>query len=101
MSLLNTREHFRVTAKRKAYQRGLVSAYFNFRSRPALPVTVTLTRMSPGTLDEHDNLPSAFKHIVDQLAAWLGVDDADERVTWKYAQSKCKRGDFGVIVEVA
>ena len=101
VSLLNMREHFRVTAKRKAEQRLLVSAYFNGKPRPELPVTVTLTRVSPGTLDEHDNLPSAFKHCVDQIAAWLGVDDSDRRVQWRYAQQKCKRGDFGVIVEIA
>ena len=101
VSLLNMREHFRVTAKRKAEQRGMVAAYINGKPRPEFPVTVTLTRVSPGTLDEHDNLPSSFKHICDQIAAWLGIDDADKRVTWRYAQTRCKRGDFGVIVEIA
>jgi hypothetical protein len=101
VSLLNMREHFRVTAKRKAEHRNLIAMLFKAKPVPALPVTVTLTRVSPGKLDEHDNLPSAFKHIVDALAAWLGLDDSDPRVTWRYAQQKCKRGDFGVIVEVA
>lgn len=100
VSLLNMREHFRVTAKRKADQRFVVSAYFNGKQRPELPVVVTLTRVSPGTLDAHDNLPSAFKHVCDGLASWLGIDDADPRVTWRYQQQRCKRGQFGVIVEV-
>lgn len=101
VSLLNKREHFRVTAKRKSEQREYVAAFFHNCKRPPLPCTITLTRVSAGTLDAHDNLPSAFKHIVDQIAAWLGVDDADPRVTWIYAQEKCKRGDYGVEVEIS
>lgn len=100
VSLLNVREHWRQTANRKAEHRHIVGLYFNGKQRPELPVTVTLTRRSPGVLDAHDNLPSAFKHIVDGLATWLGIDDADPRVTWKYAQQRCTRSDFGVIVEV-
>lgn len=100
VSLLNMREHFRVTAKRKKAHREAVGFVTAGLKPPALPVTVTLTRVSPGTLDEHDNLPSAFKHIVDGLADWLGVDDGDELVKWRYAQEKCKRGQFGVVVEV-
>jgi hypothetical protein len=59
-----------------------------------------LTRHSSGTLDAHDNLPSAFKHIVDELAAWMGVDDADQRVQWRYEQEKCNPGKTWVTVEV-
>ena len=101
VSLLNMREHYRVTAKRKATHREATRLMLHGKTPPALPVTVTLTRVSPGTLDEHDNLPSAFKHAVDEIAVWLGIDDADKRVTWRYAQTRCKRGQFGVIVEVA
>lgn len=101
VSLLNMREFFRVSAKRKATHRETTRLLLKGKTPPALPVTVTLTRISAGTLDEHDNLPSAFKHIVDEIAVWLGIDDADKRVTWKYAQQKCKRGTFSVIVEVA
>lgn len=103
VSLLNMREHWRANATRKALHRRTVSLAFIAAkaAAPELPVTVTLTRVSPGTLDEHDNLPSAFKHVVDGVASWLGIDDADPRVTWRYAQQKCARGKFGVIVEVA
>lgn len=100
VSLLNMREHFRVAAKRKAQHRECVRLLMRGQKAPALPVTVTLTRVSAGTMDEHDNLPSCFKHIVDELAVWLGIDDADKRVTWKYGQQKCKAGSFSVIVEV-
>ncbi|MEO8021094.1 hypothetical protein [Polaromonas sp.] len=100
VSLLNMREHFRVTAKRKKAHREAVGWATAGIKPPALPVTVTLTRVSPGTLDAHDNLPSSMKNLVDGIADWLGVDDADSRVTWRYAQEKCKRGMFGVVVEV-
>ena len=100
VSLLNMREHWRATAKRKAEHRYVVSQYFKGLPVPALPITVTLTRWSCGTLDAHDNLPSAFKHIVDGLAAWIGIDDASNQVEWKYAQRKCPRGKFGVTVEI-
>lgn len=31
------------------------------------------------------------------VAAWLGVDDADPRVTWQYGQ---RRGEYGVRIEI-
>ena len=99
VSTLNTREHFRVAAKRKALHRAIVKRHMASIPRPSLPVVVCLTRHSSGTLDAHDNLPSAFKHIVDELADWLGIDDADPRVRWTYEQEKCKRGLTWVTVE--
>lgn len=101
VSTLNTREHFRVAAKRKALQRAQTRRVVQSLPTPQLPAIVCLTRHSSGTLDAHDNLPSAFKHIVDELAVWMGIDDADARVQWRYEQSKCKRGLTWVTVEVA
>jgi hypothetical protein len=54
---------------------------------PALPVVVTLTRIAPRRLDS-DNLQGGCKAARDEVAAWLGVDDADPRVEWRYEQSK-------------
>jgi len=50
-------------------------------------LTVTLTRVSPRKLDS-DNLAFAFKGIRDEVAAYFGVDDADPRIVWMYAQAK-------------
>lgn len=56
------------------------------------PVTVTLTRIAPGTgdagkLDGHDGLPHAFKSVTDAIADALGLRaDRDRRVSWRYAQ---------------
>lgn len=44
---------------------------------------ITLTRISPGKLDAHDNLRQAFKHVLDGVCAWIvrGDEfcDADRR----------------------
>lgn len=101
VSLLNMREHYRVAATRKALHRSTVRNVVRGRVPPPMPVTVTLTRVSAGVMDQHDNLPSCFKHIVDELAVWLGCDDADPRVTWRYAQQKCAPKKSNVIVEVS
>lgn len=51
-------------------------------------VTVTLTRYSPGHLDD-DNLRGAMKHVRDAVAIELGVpNDDDPRWTWVYMQSR-------------
>ena len=63
-----------------------------------LPAVVTLTRCSAGTLDEHDNLRSALKSVVDGIAAKQGIPDNDPRIEWRYAQEKCKRGTWAVRV---
>lgn len=64
------------------------------------PITVRLTRVAPSTLDSHDNLASAMKATVDQLAEELGLkSDRDPRVTWEYAQ--VRRGkEWAVDVEI-
>ena len=62
-------------------------------------LTVTLTRLSERYLDD-DNVRGALKAVRDEVAAWLGVDDRDPRVTWAYAQQQVKRGHFGVRVVV-
>jgi hypothetical protein len=100
VSTLNTREHFRVAAKRKALQRAQTRRVVEKLPTPQTPAIVCLTRHSAGSLDAHDNLPSAFKHIVDELADWMGVDDGDGRVQWRYEQERCQRGMTWVTVEV-
>lgn len=55
---------------------------------PEPPLTVTVTRVAPGQLDAHDNLPGSCKAIVDAIAAWLGLDDRDPRLSWQYDQRR-------------
>jgi hypothetical protein len=51
-----------------------------------LPLVVTLIRRSPRALDD-DNLRSAAKAARDGIADYLGIDDRDPRVQWRYDQS--------------
>jgi hypothetical protein len=49
-------------------------------------------------LDEHDNLRSALKPVVDRITERLGfAADNDERLQWEYHQIKTK-GKEGVVV---
>lgn len=68
----NRREHWRTVAARKKRQRVL----------------------------DDDNLASGFKATRDGVADWLGVDDGDKRLTWRYAQEKGAPKFYGVRIEV-
>lgn len=62
-------------------------------------LAITLTRVSPRKLDD-DNLRGAFKACRDEVAAHFGVDDADPRIVWRYAQERgpaCVRISFDVV----
>jgi hypothetical protein len=48
---------------------------------------VTITRVSPGRLDD-DGATASAKHVRDAVAVWLGVDDADHRVRFVVEQAK-------------
>ena len=77
-----------ITEARK--QRMLVAHALRTKPKPEFPLVVTVTRIAPGKgLDPHDNLPGACKHVVDEIAAWLDIDDRDTRVSWRYAQASC------------
>jgi hypothetical protein len=65
--------------------------------QPALPLTVTMTRVSPRELDD-DNLCGAFKKVRDSIAEWLGVDDRDKRITWRTEQRKAPKDEAGTVI---
>lgn len=93
---LNDRKHWAHRAREAKEQR---SAAALATPRAALPVTVRLVRISAGVLDD-DNCQGALKHVRDGVADKLRVDDRDPRVTWEYAQERCKRGSWGVRIEI-
>lgn len=92
--------HWSVKSERRNSQRHAVGLFLRSFRPPALPVDVTLTRISAGSLDEHDNLRGSMKSIVDEIAKYYGLPDNDKRFTWNYAQEKCKRGQFGVRITI-
>ena len=49
------------------------------------PLTITLTRIGGKRMDD-DNCAGGFKNIRDCVAGWLGIDDGDTRLTWRYEQ---------------
>lgn len=98
-SMANARLHWVAKARIVKDQRQLVTMFLGRWPRPALPVTVRLTRIAPRALDG-DNLQGAFKACRDSVATWLGVDDADTRVVWEYAQSKGGAKRYAIVIEV-
>lgn len=98
--------HWSATAKRRKRERSAVLAALAGRVPPALDDAprwvVTLTRVyTRRAMDRHDNLRGALKTVADAVAAWLAVDDADDAVTWRYAQRRAKTYAVEVRVEVA
>jgi len=92
--------HWGAKSARRASHRTAVWAQMSGKALPALPVAVTMTRISAGELDEHDNLRGSLKAVADQIADQYGIKDKDKRITWQYAQEKAKRGVYGVRIRI-
>lgn len=87
VSEMNRRDHWSVRHRRlKAHRDAAWLLCLPHR----LPCVVTLTRVGGRSLDT-DNLTSALKGVRDGVADRLGVDDADPRVEWRYAQARKPR----------
>jgi hypothetical protein len=93
ISAANVREHWTKRARRVKQER---KAALLIHNHP-LPCIVTIIRHGKRLMDG-DNLQSAAKGLRDGIADRLGVDDADPRVTWKYAQEKATY--YGVTVTI-
>lgn len=109
-SAANLREHHHAKAKRVAREREAVTAaLWAHAGRTGGPVLlsahgrllVSFTRLATRLLDD-DNLVGGCKASRDSVAAWLGVDDRDPRVTWGYDQRTHKRYSLtpGLLIEV-
>ena len=77
-----------------------VAMVLNQRRRIELPAVVTFTRYSPQLMDD-DNLPTAFKHVRDGIAKFVGVDDGDARWHWVYRQERARHHGIRVEIEPA
>lgn len=67
--------------------------------KPELPVLVTMIRCAPRKLDS-DAVVGAMKNVRDEIAKWLGIDDADPRVDWVALQAKVARKMAGTVIRV-
>ncbi len=101
---LNSREHFRVKAKRVAALREKASEACgeSVAVAPTLPLTVTLTRVygpRGQELDRWDNLPGSMKPVIDGVCDAIGLDDRDKRLTVAFEQERGDRCAVRVRVE--
>ncbi len=93
----NSHVHFHTHARRVRTIRSAISfAMVLYPIHP--PAIVLITRYSQQLLDKHENLPMSMKPVVDEIAAFAGVDDKDPRWDWRYAQERAI--DFGVRIEL-
>lgn len=77
----NARAHWTATAKKRARERAVIDAALARIERPAGPWRVVITRVGPRAMDD-DNCTASAKGCRDAVAAWLGIDDGDDRVVW-------------------
>lgn len=98
VSALNVREHWRARHRRVNVERQATGWVLSTHRPPILPVTVTLTRVGPSNGLDDDNLRGAGKGIRDEIAKWLGVDDRDPRVFWRYDQRRGR--EWGMEVHI-
>lgn len=96
-SLSNVRMHWAAMNRLKKTQAAAVFCYLADERLPALPATVTLTRIGKRTLDS-GNLEICFKAVQDQIAKMYGVDDGSPLYRWKYDQERGK--EYAVRVEI-
>lgn len=102
VSETNVREHWSARHKRRKRQRFHVwNVLYAHPVKVPFPCVVTMTRISPRALDGHDNLRASLKAPVDAVAGWLGTDDADPRITWRYAQERGGVREHAVRIEVS
>lgn len=100
VSEANQREHWAAKHKRKKQQqKDFTFLWRTYRPKVTLPAVIKFTRFSSHSLDA-DAVSGAFKHVQDALAREIGVDDADSRIKWLYAQEKINRREIYFTVEV-
>jgi hypothetical protein len=100
VSEANQREHWAKRSKRKTQQqRDFSTLWKSHKPKVATPCTITFTRYSCNTMDA-DNLAGAFKHVQDQLAREIGIDDGDKRIEWRYRQERIPKREHYFTVTV-
>jgi hypothetical protein len=100
----NTSQHWRVRSERARKQRSFVAACWWIRAKSvkpsSLPLTITITRVAPGMIRDTDNLTSSAKHVRDQIAECIGVDDSTPLITWRVEQRKGKPREYAAEIVI-
>lgn len=100
VSEANKAEHWSMRWRRRKAQRRNTHWALKQFTRPEPPLTIKLVRISPRMLDSHDNLAMSMKAIVDGICDWLGIDDGDDRLAFKYDQARGKVREQAVRVTI-
>lgn len=100
VSEANQREHWAAKRTRKVKQQSDFSVLWKkYKPKVTLPATITFTRFACNLMDS-DNLAGAFKHVRDQLAKEIGIDDGSEKIRFEYKQEKIKKREHYFTVDV-
>lgn len=95
----NAREHWGDKQRRARKEREAVAWLLAGKPKPVLPCRVVLTRTGPNRRAmDSDGLQAALKHVRDQVAEWLGADDANPGIVWGYWQERGR--EYSVRIEV-
>lgn len=68
-------------------------------SKASMGLRITLIALRHRLLDAHDAVEYSFKPLTDAIATTVGLDDADARLHWEYAQIKTT-GTEGTLVVI-
>jgi len=102
----NTDHWSKKAARRKSQKLAIYCTLKDVVTPEMLPCKIILTRISPRKLDQHDNLPYAFKGILDSLCSLLvpdkaiGQADSDSRIQVEYRQSKGEKYECAMEIEI-
>lgn len=100
VSEANQREHWAVKARRKRSQQRDFSILWKTQKQVIeLPATFTFTRYACKLMDS-DNLAGAFKHVRDQLAKEIGIDDGSDQIRFEYKQERIAKREHYFTVEI-
>jgi hypothetical protein len=97
---LNRREHWSKRHERNTEHQARVRWALGPQGDSLLPCIVTLTRISPRTMDDDGNV-AAFKWVRDEVARWLGADDSPRSgIVWCYKQQRGEPKQYAVRIEI-
>lgn len=107
----NSREHWHVKALRHSRQREAVRSAWRQNPRTIAnlentPIIIYICRVAPRKLDNHDNLPTSLKSILDEICNCILPGYADGRADGKlklkvaYAQEKGKVRQYAVKIKL-
>jgi hypothetical protein len=85
--------------RRRSQQRDFALLWRSQKIKVSLPATIIFTRYSFQTMDT-DNLAGAMKHVQDQLANEIGIDDGSPLINFIYRQKQIYTREIYFTIEI-